>query len=92
MNEEACQKSILPDGVHPNAEGYKIMEQLVGKELVMTKMRIRLIEEKSIRTQICWLFPAPTVDLTADVLLTDSFCEPLLSSTPWTFLLTPRAQ
>lgn len=27
------------DGVHPNAEGYKIMEQLVGKELVMTKIR-----------------------------------------------------
>jgi len=27
------------DGVHPNAEGYKIMEQLVGKELIMNKIR-----------------------------------------------------
>lgn len=31
-----------PDGVHPNAEGYKIMEQLVVKELIMQKIRSQI--------------------------------------------------
>jgi acetyl esterase/lipase/lysophospholipase L1-like esterase len=30
------------DGVHPNTEGYRIMEQLVGKELIIKKIRSQI--------------------------------------------------
>jgi lysophospholipase L1-like esterase len=32
-----------PDGVHPNLEGYKIMEKLVSQELIKTKLRDNVI-------------------------------------------------
>jgi len=32
-----------PDGVHPNLEGYKIMEQIVSSELVKIKLRKKVI-------------------------------------------------
>jgi acetyl esterase/lipase/lysophospholipase L1-like esterase len=32
-----------PDGVHPNLEGYKIMEKLVSQELINTKLRNHII-------------------------------------------------
>jgi lysophospholipase L1-like esterase len=32
-----------PDGVHPNLEGYKIMEKIVSDELMKIKLRSNII-------------------------------------------------
>lgn len=35
----AFPQKYSPDGVHPNLEGYKIMEQIVGQEIIKLKLR-----------------------------------------------------